>query len=60
MKEKPISKIENLNNLKSEIYKFTKHKDFKNSKSMGDIMDASLSFIKRNYKNIKPISVLRN
>ena len=60
MKEKPISNKENLDKLKLEIYKFTKHKDFKNSVSMGDLMDASLSFLKRNYKNIKPISTLRN
>ena len=60
MKEKPISNKENLDKLKLEIYKFTKHKDFKNSVSMGDLMDASLSFLKRNYKNIKPISILRN
>ena len=46
MKEKPISNKENLDKLKLEIYKFTKHKDFKNSVSMGDLMDASLSFLK--------------
>jgi len=60
MKEKPISNKKNLNNLKMEIYKFTKLEVFKNSNSMGDIMDASLSFLKRNYENIKPISILRN
>ena len=60
MKEKPISNKKNLNKLKMEIYKFTKLEVFKNSNSMGDIMDASLSFLKRNYENIKPISILRN
>ena len=60
MKEKPISNKKNLNNLKMEIYKFTKLEVFKNSNSMGDIMDASLSFLKKNYENIKPISILRN
>ena len=57
---KGIISPKNLDKLKLEIYKFTKHKDFKNSVSMGDLMDASLSFLKRNYKNIKPISLLRN
>ncbi len=60
MKEKPISNKKNLNKLKMEIFKFTKLEVFKNSNSMGDIMDASLSFLKRNYENIKPISILRN
>ena len=60
MKESSITIDENLNKLKIEIYKFTNDKAFKESKSMGDIMEASLAFLKRNYKNIKPISFLRN
>tara|TARA_B110000444_G_C18851994_1_gene606550 strand:+ start:12792 stop:13856 length:1065 start_codon:yes stop_codon:yes gene_type:complete len=60
MKESPITTIENLNQLKLEIYNFTNDKAFKNSNSMGDILEAALLFIKRNYKNIKPISFLRN
>jgi len=59
MKESPITIDQNLNNLKLEIYKFTSDKAFRDSKSMGDIMEASLAFLKRNYKNIKPISFLR-
>jgi len=60
MKESPITTNKNLNKLKLEIYNFTKDKAFKDSKSMGDVMEASLAFLKRNYKNIKPISFLRN
>ena len=60
MKESPITTNKNLNNLNLEIYNFTKDKAFRDSKSMGDVMEASLAFLKRNYKNIKPISFLRN
>jgi len=60
MKESPITNSKNLEKLKFEIYNLTKDKAFINSKSMGDIMEASLSFLKRNYKNIKPISFLRS
>ena len=60
MKESPITTNKNLNKLKLEIYNFTKDKAFRDSKSMGDVMEASLAFLKRNYKNIKPISFLRN
>ena len=60
MKESPITTSENLEKLKHEVYNFTKDKAFINSKSMGEIMEASFSFLKRNYKNIKPISFLRN
>jgi len=59
MKESPITIDKNLNNLKLEIYKFTNDRAFRDSKSMGDIMEASMAFLKRNYKNIKPISFLR-
>ena len=60
MKESPITISKNLEKLKLEIYNFTKDKAFIKSKSMGEIMEASLSFLKRNYKNIKPIAFLRN
>ena len=60
MKETPITIDQNLYKLKLEIYNFTNDKAFKDSESMGDIMEASLAFLKRNYKNIKPISFLRN
>ena len=60
MKNSSITNNDNLNKLKLEIYKYTKDEAFKDSKSMGDVMEASLAFLKRNYKNIKPISFLRN
>jgi len=37
--------------LTKETNEITKDKNFKNAKSMGEIMEAALNFMKRNYKN---------
>jgi hypothetical protein len=43
---------ENLERLRQEIFKFTKDKAFKQSESMGDIMQASLRFVRLHYEKV--------
>ena len=52
MQKQKLTHPENLKKLASEIYKFTKDKKFKESKSMGDIMKASFNFVKNNYLKV--------
>ena len=47
-----ISTEENINLLKNEIYALTMDMDFKNCKSMGQILDHALDFVKRNYQGV--------
>ena len=52
MCEDTIAPIENLNQLKLELYRYTNDLNFKKSDSMGDLMRATFDFISRNFKNI--------
>jgi hypothetical protein len=52
MCEDTIAPIENLNQLKLELYRYTNDLNFKKSESMGDLMRATFDFISRNFKNI--------
>ena len=47
-----VSNVENLNRLKSEIYKFTKDDAFLKSNSMGELMRAALNFVRFHYENV--------
>lgn len=51
MKSNELSPTINLERLKKETYKVTMDKNFKNAKSMGEIMEAALNFMKRNYNS---------
>jgi len=51
MKANELSPTINLERLKKETYKVTMDKNFKNAKSMGEIMEAALNFMKRNYNS---------
>ncbi|OWP75312.1 hypothetical protein [Flavobacterium oreochromis] len=51
MKSIELSSSEKLNQLKSEIYDFTKDINFKKAQSMGEVIEAALFFLKRNYKS---------
>lgn len=51
MKTDEIAPKEKVENLKNEIYDFLKDKNLKNCQTMGDIVDACLQFILRNYKS---------
>ena len=52
MKLDVITVISNLERLQSEIYKFTKDKAFLDSKSMGDLMQAALNFVRFHYQKV--------
>ncbi len=60
MKKDRITKNENLNQLKKEIFKFTKEKDFMNCKSMGDLMEASINYVKKHYENHNLNNLIRS
>lgn len=51
MKSMELSSSEKLKQLKTEIYDFTKDVNFKKANSMGEVIEAALSFLKRNYKS---------
>ena len=51
MKSMKLSPSIHMEQLRKETYEFTKDKNFKNAKSMGEIMEAALQFMKRNYKS---------
>ena len=58
MKQDTISSIENIDKLKKEIFKFTKEESFIKSKSMGELMEQSLDYLKRNYQNVSLIDLI--
>tara|TARA_B100001057_G_scaffold146988_2_gene146960 strand:+ start:46369 stop:47436 length:1068 start_codon:yes stop_codon:yes gene_type:complete len=58
MKEDEISPKDNLDNLKNEIFKFTKENSFVKSKSMGELMEKTLDYLKRNYQNVSLIDLI--
>ncbi len=51
MKSMELSPKEKIEQLKNEIYSATLDVNFKKAKSMGEIVEAAINFIKRNYKN---------
>ena len=52
MKKDKVSNKENVENLKNEIYKFTNEEKFIKCKSMGELMEQTLDYLKRNYQNV--------
>ena len=58
MKDDTISTKENIDNLKKEIFKFTNEESFIKSKSMGDLMEKTLEYLKRNYQNVSLIDLI--
>lgn len=60
MKKTKLSLPKHLDNLKGEIYKFTKDEAFQKCQSMGDVMDASLAYVRRNYENLSMTSLFAN
>ena len=47
-----ISLIENIDQLKMEIYGLTKDLDFKKCNTMGEVLSLALDFVKRNYEDV--------
>lgn len=58
MKVDQLSTSDNINSLKTEIFRFTNEEKFKQCKSMGDIMFQSLNYLKRNYQNVSLIDLI--
>ena len=52
MQNETLTLPENLDRLRKEIFKFTKDKSFNQSKSMGDIMEASFNFVRLHYEKV--------
>lgn len=52
MLDDTLSKPENVEQLKNEIYEFASDINFKKSKNMGDILKYALDFVKRNYEDV--------
>jgi hypothetical protein len=46
-----ISTEENLSQLKLELYRYTNDMNFKNAKSMGNVLSAAFEFVTRNFHN---------
>jgi len=47
-----ISTTSNINQLKMDLYEYTKDIKFKECKSMGEILKVALAFVTRNYENV--------
>jgi hypothetical protein len=58
MKEDTISSADKIKNLKNEIFKFTNENSFIKSKSMGELMEKTLEYLKRNYQNVSLIDLI--
>jgi hypothetical protein len=54
MKETPLSEKKNVDRLKKSLYEYAKDINFKRSDSMGELVEAAIDFVVRNYKNINP------
>lgn len=58
MKEDTISSADKVENLKNEIFKFTNENSFIKSKSMGELMEKTLNYLRRNYQNVSLIDLI--
>lgn len=54
MKSERLSTLENVDQLKGSLYNFVKDVEFKKAKSMGEIIEAVVNFVVRNYNNVNP------
>lgn len=52
MQNEVLTLDENLKRLREEIFKFTKDQAFRESRSMGEIMQASLQFVRLHYEKV--------
>ena len=58
MKDDTVSVKKNVMNLKKEIFKYTNENSFLECKSMGDLMEKTLKYLKRNYQNVSLIDLI--
>lgn len=57
MEKDTIAPESNLQQLKMELFEYTKDLNFKNAQSMGHVITAAFEFVTRNYKNMNPFNV---
>ena len=60
MKKDTITKNENLNQLKKDIFKFTNEKDFLKCKNMGYLMGSSIDYVRKHYENHNLNNLIRS
>lgn len=60
MKQDMLTQPNYLKNLSEEIYKFTKDESFRQTKSMGDVMDASLNYVRSHYENLNMTKLIQS
>ena len=58
MKDDTVSIKENVISLKNEIFRFTNENLFLECESMGDLMEKTLKYLKRNYQNVSLIDLI--
>ena len=58
MKDDTVSLKENVISLKKEIFRFTNENSFLECESMGDLMEKTLKYLKRNYQNVSLIDLI--
>ena len=56
MQDQPLSAEEKIAELKKDLYDLTRDVQFKRAENMGDIMQAALDFVRRNYQNHSPFA----
>ncbi len=52
MKNDEISTNENIEQLKMQVFDFTRDISFKKSKNMGEVLESALDFVRRNYEDV--------
>ena len=55
-----ISTKENIELLAEQIYELTLDVNFKKCKTMGEILDLALNFVKRNYEDVSMKQIIEN
>ncbi len=60
MRSDGLTRTDFLKNLAAEIYKFTKDEAFMEVQNMGDIMSASLAYVRRHYENLNMTKLIRS
>ena len=60
MKKDKITIKENLIQLREEIFKFTSDESFRNSKSMGEVMESSFYYVRNHYENLNLSKLIRD
>jgi hypothetical protein len=58
MKDDTVSIKKNVINLKKEIFRFSHENSFLECESMGDLMEMTLKYLKRNYQNVSLIDLI--